>query len=484
MNNKQLTSMSVPAQEESARVGQIEVDLDVTATLVGYTGPCVSGDVEEGPWDLGTDGETFAMGRRMQNEAAQKHGRLREEIMRSIGEPAVEVTEEFSLQAELGHILRQHPARLHVQSSERRDSHFMPNGADTASFRVASITEDLALQSRETEVGPKAALSDEISREEVRQLRDQDHERNQMCHKYVSIAASGIALGKGKRHSYEPHTSCERLSNRQCRVSFSCKACSLGREAARIALDVASGYVFTAAREIHWEIKTTWLHPDKGHSKKQKQHKSSPAPYSLVESIVTSGDLNKCLRGPDPSLIRINMVPTDFQDLLGASHLYGFVLQFIDAHIGSVTNPTQFHENLDQLSSIVELHASHSFYKLVLSKKSTAFDIMTQVLGFLSGMSLIARVTYAAWLTVDVRKRARSACLWTNPVVKCFSAILCWCVPVEEPEESERLSVILDLDAENGESSNHRKNPVQHLTNSKGDYHEVPQSFEGRQDII
>jgi hypothetical protein len=180
----------------------------------------------------------------------------------------------------------------------------------------------------------------------------------------------------------------------------------------------------------------------------------------------------------------MTLVPTDYQDLIGASHLYGFVIQFIDAHMGSVANPLQFHEHLAQLQSTVELHASHSFYKLVLSKKSTRFDFMTQVLGFLSGMSLIARVAYSAWLQVDAKTRGYTSWLWTNSVIRCFSAILCFFV-TEEPKEDDSLEEDEEKAPPNfGDDDtvlarrHQAKTAVKPMIqqSTKGEYHEVPQS--------
>jgi len=459
--NKHLTSMSVPAQEESTRVGQIEIDLDVTATLVGYTGPCVAGDFEEGPWD---DDSANSMGRR-----AQSVSELQRELFHSSGVPRVEVKEDFTIRGNLDHVLRRR--ELHVEPHWRGDNHLTSPRYDDVSFRLADREQGSLAEDSEVNIKDEGM---------VRRLRNKGHTA---CHSYVTMRAGGIALVRSKLRESFSGTTCERLSDRQCRVSFVCHACSLERETARIVLDVADGYVFTAAREIHWNVKATWLHP--------KYDRKTHA-YSSVESIVTSGDLNGCLRGPDPSVVRMTVVPTNFEDLLRSSHLTGFVMQFIDAHMGSVANPYQFHEHLAQLQSIVELHTSHSFYKLVLSKKTTHFDFLTQVLGFLSGMSLIARVIYAVWLQTNPKSRASSEVLWTNPMVKCFSALFCFCVPEETEEEmATTSSSLLSVEENNVERATHPtestftglrgtansagKDPLRRAAH-QGEYCELPQS--------
>jgi len=419
--NSQLQSMSVPAQEISTRVGQIEADLLITADLVGYTGPCIDGDFEEGPWDL----DAAEKSRRLrQTSRAQFDYASQAQFAFDMGVDSIpiNVKEEFSFDDDQHRIERlrelqveAEPEAMHPFLRSPRQ-HAFPSLIDTNSF---VLLEDAS--ANRTTIRNANEFGRKLKGDPIVQ-----------CHRFVSMTAGGIAWNRDVAES-EPRTFCERLSNRQCRVSFRCEKCSLAKETARVILDVSTGYVFTAAREIHWRVKTTWLQPmdSKGHTVN-----STKKSYSSIESVVTSGDVNSCLRGPKPSLVRMTLVPTDYQDLLASTHIFGFVLQFIDAHRGSVADQRQFHENLAQLQSAVELHASRSFLKLVLSKKRTAFDFLTQMLGFLSGMSLIARVTLAVWHSMDSRLKDRSACFWTNPCVRCFSSMLCCCISEETDVEA------------------------------------------------
>jgi len=47
LNNAQLTSMSVPSEEEFGRIGHIEVKLQISTTLRGYMGPCLRTDDDD-----------------------------------------------------------------------------------------------------------------------------------------------------------------------------------------------------------------------------------------------------------------------------------------------------------------------------------------------------------------------------------------------------------------------------------------------------
>jgi len=241
------------------------------------------------------------------------------------------------------------------------------------------------------------------------------------CHDLIRVSASGIDLGKDE---FKIH--CERLEPRTCRVAFICDKCSIGKEKASYGLSVKAGRAFTAAREILWSVRADWLQP----AWRQAQA------YSSVESIVTTGHLDTCLRGPRPSVVRMTVEPTDYHDYIGHFHLYGFVTQFIDATIGSTASATTFHQQAAELNTLLEFQRSHSLYKLVLSRKSTAFDFLAQMLGFLSGMSLIARVLVALWNNLSESVRSSWSCISQNCCIKGISGILCFCVPEELDEDS------------------------------------------------
>ena len=66
-----------------------------------------------------------------------------------------------------------------------------------------------------------------------------------------------------------------------------------------------------------------------------------PSPISLPVFVFQVLALGNGLRGGECDGVeglgrqRVSL-PAACEDLLGAAHLYGFVLQFIDAHMGSV----------------------------------------------------------------------------------------------------------------------------------------------------
>lgn len=263
-------------------------------------------------------------------------------------------------------------------------------------------------------------------------------DRDSACHPLLHLKATGIQLSANGAK-----ITCRQRSDRTCRVSFTCKECGLLGEYAKVALKVDEGYVFTATREIRWNVRTEWLQPD--------QHDLGHIDaYSSVESVVTSGLHDRCMRGEDPSHVRVTLVPTDYRDMLQGLHLYGFVAQFIDARLGSTTSPWEFHRQSCELRSEVELHASHSFYKLVLSQKHTTFDFLTQMLGFLSGMSLISRVCVASWHYLPNSCRKSSRFIYDNPIVWIFSTLLCFWVEKEHAEPQEPANAPTGADAEHG----------------------------------
>jgi len=247
------------------------------------------------------------------------------------------------------------------------------------------------------------------------------------CHPLVSVKTSGIDTAE----DVDMLTRCERLSDRQCRVSYTCSDCSISKEVAKLLLHVKDGYEFTAAREIHWHVRADW---------KKREKKNNPnevKAFSSVRSVVTTGNLAYCMRGAKPSLVRLAMVPTDYKDLITSTHLFGFVMEFIDARFGSKAGAFTFHQQPAELKAEVELAVSHSFYKLILSKKVTVFDFSAQILGFLSGMSLIARVSVASWHTLTEHRRRGVDWIWKNRLSQLLAAILCFFVPVERNEDDD-----------------------------------------------
>lgn len=328
--NTQLSSMSIPAEEDILRIRQIQVELHVNATLVGYTGPCTTADSER---DLWTNG-----------------------------------------------------------------------GGRSHDFGGASFADDADLPFRRVEA------------------TDTHIVHGGECHSLISADTNGLDAPIEKY--------CQRLDSRRCLVAFSCPQCGF-HEAASFSVVVGEGYAFSAAREVHWSVYTAWENQD------ESGNPTDIHAFSSVQSNVTSGNLGLCMRGLEPSVVRLAMVPTDYKDTLTGTHLYGFVAQFIDARPGSTASAWSFHEAPATLASQVELHISHSVYKLVLSKKKSMLDFMAQVLAFLSGMSLIARVSLAAWRHLDEGSRTCVGCIWFNPVTRALSGVFCPCLPIEDFGQSE-----------------------------------------------
>jgi len=418
--NTQLTSMSIPAQEVSARVGHIVVDLRVNATLVGYAGPCVSGDISDDMWeelDDSVDEQNDEAGARQVHRVSRNFtsmGRRVSELSRARGASPVFARARGVVRgsATASEVF---VARSSSGDVERHRSPKVGRFGANALFRLAPSVGWSWLAVPDWFAG--------VSLPQTKQPRRLTNPVTTPCHSLLSIRATGLAHGNAK-----VRRQCERLGVQMCRVSLVCDRCSLTHEIARVKLRVAKGYMFTASREIRWEAATQWLSPAGKIGKLEA--------YSRVESVVTSGDLDRCLRGPEPSLVRMTLVPTDFQDLLGSSHLYGFVTQFVDAHIGSTTSPQEFHQESAELRSDLELRASRSFYKLMLTRSYTAFDFLAKMLGLLSGMSLIARVTVAIWHSFE-SKPDLGSCILTNPVTKLLATVLCFCVVVEDVDETD-----------------------------------------------
>ena len=99
-----------------------------------------------------------------------------------------------------------------------------------------------------------------------------------------------------------------------------------------------------------------------------------------------------------------------------------------------------------ELHTTLKLDISHTFYKLILSPQKTTFDFLAQMLGFLSGMSLLCRILLAAWHHQSSKNRDRFSfhviCGRRNPVLKCMADIFCLLLVDNRKLEDDRQTVV------------------------------------------
>ncbi|CAD7951066.1 unnamed protein product [Amoebophrya sp. A120] len=156
------------------------------------------------------------------------------------------------------------------------------------------------------------------------------------------------------------------------------------------------------------------------------------------EARMSSNPENAVLRGPDASEIRIALVPTDYRDLIQNKQFFGFVAQFVaQTESGSFVaieqraatgNSDFYSEQPPEIHSEMLLDVSHTAYKLILSPKRTVFDVLGLLLGFLSGMSLIARVVTAIWTQHTKLCGFHVICGNRNPILYYLAMIFCFCL--------------------------------------------------------
>lgn len=148
------------------------------------------------------------------------------------------------------------------------------------------------------------------------------------------------------------------------------------------------------------------------------------------------------LRGPSPSIVQVSLIPTTFQDTVLNTVRSGYVLRFVDSEVGSTADSARFHEMDPEVSFLLELRTARTTYRLVSAPAKSFFDMAAQLLGILSGMSLIARVVVALLgdgpAQMGCAEHCRPACsACTYPCVSLcfvpFARCFCCFLPAEDP---------------------------------------------------
>eukprot|EP00397_Hematodinium_sp_SG-2012_P001416 GEMP01001418.1.p1 GENE.GEMP01001418.1~~GEMP01001418.1.p1 ORF type:complete len:1434 (+),score=419.11 GEMP01001418.1:16-4317(+) len=459
--NADLTTLTLPAEEEFARAGQIAAHYEISAALVGYSGPCLASD-DVLPGELVSaaippkGGEPRKTKHGRQDEEKESAGRRR----RALGEESWHLPFEPSVPASS----RRHHAR--VGDTRYDGTVWMHTFEEHDVFHLPRELEDDEPSSSSTALENDATgahTGDSSTANAETPPRKPTHDgRPARCHPLVSLTVDGFATRVNT-------TTCRWLAATKsqqgtCVVSYKCHSCTLTNndrsDHGPIArLNVHKGMVFTAAREIRWKARTDWIQKDSSTEDDldgEPMYMSSGASggtngkkaFSVVEAVVNSGGPHHCLRGPEPSVVRMTLVPTDYRDLINAKRMFGFVVQYVDSRAGSSTDSDQFHEFAGELNSELQFTVSHSLFKLVLAKHQTGFDFLAQMLGFLSGMSLIARILTAVWNDLSEKTKDRIGTLWgpENPIVFLLSSTFCFWIRTPGEDDKDTLDA---LDAEN-----------------------------------
>ncbi|CEM33095.1 unnamed protein product [Vitrella brassicaformis CCMP3155] len=245
------------------------------------------------------------------------------------------------------------------------------------------------------------------------------------CGQEARITALGLVP---KNISTASSVSCAQIGPQQCVVEWSCRDCGVFDQ--RLHLNIAlSHHTFAAAQAIQWEVMTVWRE-----SGSSTATTSTPVEaFSTLNSTFVGSDPNNVLRGEDPTVLRLTLVPTDYENQRLGVHENGFLLQYIASREGSATDGVHFHSSGDGPSTVqfrIELTVSPFLYRLLLTQTKTFFDYLAQVLGLLSGMSLLVRVLVSFWLSIPRERRKTMTKYWgeSNSLMLWLVRRLCACV--------------------------------------------------------
>jgi hypothetical protein len=255
------------------------------------------------------------------------------------------------------------------------------------------------------------------------------------CDSRVALSTEHITVNKS-------HTTCVRTSSEECSIQWVCHGCTFHSEkgphslAPNIKVRASGipntpGSHFTAAQQVSVAVRNDW-----GMLKR-----STPA-FSALDLTVHAGKGGAVLRGPSPSIVQVSLIPTTFQDTVLNTVRSGYVLRFVDSEVGSTADSARFHEMDPEVSFLLELRTARTTYRLVSAPAKSFFDMAAQLLGILSGMSLIARVVVALLgdgpAQMGCAENCRPACsACTYPCVSLcfvpFARCFCCFLPAEDP---------------------------------------------------
>jgi hypothetical protein len=256
------------------------------------------------------------------------------------------------------------------------------------------------------------------------------------CDSRVQLSTQHIMVNKST-------TTCRQTTKDECRIEWECRGCRIHPDtgphspAPTIKVRAAGtpgtpGSHFTAAQQASVAIRNDW----------GTMKKLGPA-FSALNLTVHALEGGAVLRGPTPSRVELSLIPTTFQDTVLQTQRTGYVLQFIDSKVGSTADVARFHEVDGEVNFLLELRMSRTTYRLVSAPQKSVFDMAAQMLGILSGMSLIARIVVALLgdgpAQMGCAEHCRPACSactypFVSPCLAPLARCFCCFLPAEDPE--------------------------------------------------
>eukprot|EP00916_Digyalum_oweni_P004509 GHVL01007975.1.p1 GENE.GHVL01007975.1~~GHVL01007975.1.p1 ORF type:complete len:1212 (+),score=389.98 GHVL01007975.1:438-3638(+) len=195
---------------------------------------------------------------------------------------------------------------------------------------------------------------------------------------------------------------------------------------------------FISAQSYDWSLSVFWnpVTPLGGNNK------TSVDAYSQISSLLVPEEEDFIFKGETPGVIDLAAIPADYTNEPKNVRMGGFVLHFVSAKNGTQVNQETYHNEPPRVAWEVRCKISNFFFRLRLAATRTTFDILSGVLGLLSGMSLIVRCIVAFWYMIPARNRTRISRLWgdENPIIRWFAKTLCYCIKDGKPESYIGLS--------------------------------------------
>ena len=160
-----------------------------------------------------------------------------------------------------------------------------------------------------------------------------------------------------------------------------------------------------------WQFKSIWSSSISSSNGWYSMAKSMMLPQKLYNNNL---NFTASFRGPDPSIIALELTPAFYLDEIKASSLKGYRVQTLNLQKGSVINErtlTNLYTIDGQLSEDFsirfETYLSSNIYNVRVIRLRTILDVLAQNLGLLAGLAFICRfakfllMKWNVWLHLD-----------------------------------------------------------------------------------
>ena len=228
-----------------------------------------------------------------------------------------------------------------------------------------------------------------------------------LCAEGVSILSTGLVGLQGVHNSsgvpsvscglidtdgsdYYPHEHQQEVRSLDdaaaCAVTIECVECMVNAANAFAELELEIQGRFAMAHGISWEARIEWT-------------KYGSIPGSSWLSGIIPAPKGRVLRGEEPSVISLGLLPTVYQDFLNKTNSLGYRLQYESTTAGDLASRESFHhakagaEQPDSLKVRLRLKPTTQQFTMTVQFRQTWLEFISTIVSLGSGMAFISRLS-------------------------------------------------------------------------------------------